>query len=609
MQLSEFYVRNHSLGAEYGISVLFSLVEEGDSNGFLFPDNENCIIIPGYSFMNSRPGNNKMWNYSLHRLFKSDTLTNTMSVEILDRWDGTLFVMDYEELSIDDKLSILDTIFELSHESIREIDAYNDAHTEKAILIQTGEKYSVDGFVQLLKNNLGIDQLDFSEKNIKETLSVGSGYRIVIDLSAIDTEYNKIILESYTTKDHVYWVTVYGDLPHEKITGIPVELFGFKAFLLSQREEDKQRCNRYCIIEHHLNSIEVEAVSFFIANLQRKYSHLFRFSLFDIFNDIYHSKFAKNKSIYSKTLASLPKSFKRDFTSRLLENIPLSDPTNSLDDIINCFGDIIKSQLTIWSVYRHFNIIVCFLSSNLRPAIQADAIRLFDGNVRFYFEKNADYSKTPDIDLESHEEGTSAYTSLNINITKIINYYHGERDILSLFDRNDNTSVWNYYPLKAFGPEYSFDNDTFEIEDYDDDDGKYRSFHVDYPVESIPNGTELLCSTEYENMKSEKSVEAFLRNLTSTLTIEEIHESTIAEKKDSNGFYRTIIQLPNFTHLYRTITLLYKDRRMIEAIMLRGIKLETIAKNHSGIFLGLPSTVIIFNKDYLMNDNLILGII
>ena len=81
--------------------------------------------------------------------------------------------------------------------------------------------------------------------------------------------------------------------------------------------------------------------------------------------------------------------------------------------------------------------------------------------------------------------------------------------------------------------------------------------------------------------------------------LEERDATIITENKELDGGMSTRIELPDFKHKYRTITLTYHDKDHIEGIVLSGVKLSEIADSFTGTFLGLPVTLTMEKTDSL----------
>ena len=332
----------------------------------------------------------------------------------------------------------------------------------------------------------------------------------------------------------------------------------------------------------------------------------------DVFNDVFSTvTIAAECPDYSSVLAGLPAEFKEDFCRRLLDDIPLSSSDLDLNRLTRLFGEIVKNRLITLPYYRHFCVILNLLNSELRKYIKHDCINHLTGDCFLYADEDPDYSAGADIKIHSFEgygkkgvtnlAGTIGVTSLTIHEEKLWSLV-GE-DCFSILDNlanpDFNSSFLAAEPIKEFLWWGSIGGASFlpRFPNILNEDGSRFISGVYDIKERVPSNSFL--NRKSSSPISEKGVARFMDQLCRQLSIAERETTIITENREKDDEMSTVIELPNFKHYYKTITLTYHDQEHIEGIMLSGVKLYEIANSYSGSFLGFHVALMMERTDSL----------
>ena len=521
-------------------------------------------------------------------------------------------ILPFDDLANEDKFEFINELLELDEQVIKNTDHNNDSLSNKELHIEKGDKFSVDSFVWTIKCMAGL----FADLKVYQTLSWSYEARTVIEIPGGlrgMAGVNKIVVDSDRDKEHIKWISLYGDFKEDEDDTIPRLLFGeYNVFLHYIDQKDGEQKLDYRVIENHLNSIEKEAVRHFIAFIKKEYGDLFRLNIEDVFNDVFPTvTVAEEYPNYLSVLAGLPAEFKEDFCRRLLDDIPLSSSDLDLNRLTRLFGEIVQNRLITLPYYRHFCVILNLLNSELRKYIKHDGINHLTGTCFLYADEEPDYSAGADIQIDSYERyGKKGVTNLTgtIGITHLI--IHEEKlkccvgeDCLSILDNLANPDFGSSFlaaePLKEFLWWGSIGGASFlpRFPNKLDEDG-CRFISVEYEIkERVPSNSFL--NHKPSSPVSEKGVARFMDQLCRQLSIVERETTIVTENREKDGELSTVIELPNFKHYYKTITLTYHDKEHIEGVMLSGVKLYEIANSYSGSFLGFHVTLIMERTDSL----------
>lgn len=613
MKLYDFWSSVHGRMPEIGLDALKSFIPIGDKEGYAFPiEGAGRIYVTGDSFcQKTKSGSlidilhigSQQHSYSFRRLFYCDCFPGRLCAEIYDHWDGVLNIVPFDELAHRDKYDFINELCMLNEEVINDIDQYNDSHSNKTLRIEKSDKYSVDSFVRRVRAAAGL----FAELKVYQTLTRDYEARTVIEVPGAlrgMEGIKKIVVDSDREKEHIKWIYLYGELNEDEDNTIPrLLLEEYHTILHSIGREDGERRLMYSVIENHLNSIEKDAFRHFIAHIKEEYGSLFRLDIENVFVDVCDvDSVVKELPGYSYVLSNLPAKFKEGFSKRLIEDIPLTSSQLDINALTHLFGEIVQNRLITLPYYKHYNIILNLLDSELCKYIKHDAINQLSGSCILYTDEEPDYSKGEDILVDTVEiNEQKGATILNINEKKLRSLV-GEECLKYLDDLANpdfNSTFLAKEPLKEFlwwgdiGPA-SFSPDVpNELNEYG-----YRLISVEYPIiERVPS------SSFFDFTPSapipEKGVASFCNILCNLLSIDECKATIITETKEPDGSMSTRIELPNFKHGYRTITLTYHDCDHIEGIVLNGIKLYEIANSFAGSFLGFPVELIMEQTDSL----------
>ena len=611
MKLFDFWSSFHGRMPEIGLEALNSFIPIGDKEGFAFPiEGDGRIFVGGETFYQKPKSDSlkdilrlgrQQHSYSFRRLFYCDVFPDRLCAEIYDHWEGVLNILPFDDLAHRDRYDFINELFMLNEDAIKDIDQYNDTLTDKALCIDKSDKYTVDSFLRRVKSAAGL----FADLKVYQTLTWGYEARTVIEVpgSLKGMEgVHKIVVNSDREKEHINWIFLYGDFEEDEDNTIPRLLFDeYNVFLKAIDQEDGEQRLQYFVIENHLSSIERDAFRCFISYIKKEYGRLFRLDIEDVFKDVFDAdSVVKELPGYSTILANLPAIFKEDFCKRLIDDIQLSKTDLDLNELTRLFGEIAQNRLITLPYYRHYSVILNLLNSELRKYIKCDAVNHLTGSCLLYTDEEPDYSDE-DIFIDSgegHEQ--KGCTMLNINEVKLRGIV-GEECLGILNDLANpdfNSSFLAQEPLKEFlwwgeiGPANFIPGFPNEL-----NEGGYRFISVEYPlIEKVPSNSFLSFKP---SSLAEKGVASFMDRLCREVRLEERDATIITENKELDGGMSTRIELPDFKHKYRTITLTYHDKDHIEGIVLSGVKLSEIADSFTGTFLGLPVTLTMEKTDSL----------
>ena len=526
-----------------------------------------------------------------------------------------LSILPFDDLASEDKFEFINELLMLDEQVIKNTDHYNDSLSNKEfneLNIEKGDKYSVDSFVRTIRCAAGL----FADLKVYQTLSWSYEARTVIEIPGGlrgMAGVNKIVVDSDRDKEHIKWIFLYGDLKEDEDNTIPRLLFGeYNVFLHYIGQKDGEQMLEYRVIENHLNSIETDAFRHFIARLKKEYGELFRLDIEEVFNDVFSADtVVVERPDYSSVLANLPAEFKEDFSKRLLDDIPLSNSNLSLYKLTRLFGEIVQNRLITLPFYRHYCVILNLLNSELRKYIKCDGVNHLTGTCFLYADEEPDYSAGSDIQIDSYEgygkngvtnlDGRIGVTNLTIDEEKLRSCV-GE-ECLSILDNlsnpDFNSSFLAAEPLKEFLWWGEVGRASFlpSFPNKLNDEG-IRFIAVEYDIkERVPSNSFL--NHNPSPPVSEKGVARFMDQLCKQLSLAERETTIVTENREKDDEMSTVIELPDFMHYYKTITLTYHDQEHIEGIMLSGVKLYEIANSFSGSFLGFHVTLIMERTDSL----------
>ena len=612
-KLLDFWSSIRGCMPEVGLDALKTFVPIGDKEGFVFPiEGDGRIYISGGTFC-KKPKSDSLKNilnnglqqhsYSFRRLFYCDCFPGRLCAEIYDHWDGVLNIVPFDELARRDQYDFINELCMFNEEVIKGIDHYNDSQSNKTLRIDKSDKYSVDSFVWRVRAAAGL----FADLKVYQTLTRDFEVRTVIEVPRTlrgMEGVKKIVVISDRGKEHIRWIYLYGDVTEDEDNTIPrLLLEEYSVILHGIDHEDGEQRLQYCVIENHLNSIEKDAFRCFMAHIKEEYGHLFRLDIEKVFNDVFEAdSVVKELPGYTSALASIPAKFKEDFSKRLIEDIPLSNSNLDKNELTRLLGEIVQNRLITLPYYKHFNIILNLLNSELSKYLKHDAVNQLSGSCDFYTDDEPDYSTGGELSIDTGEShNRNGFTLLVVNEEKLRGCVGEECSyLIDDFGNPDfNETFLAREPLKQFlwwgkiGHATSSPAFPNEL-----NDGGCRFISAEYPIKEIVISNSFLDYTHSPN-NSKNGLLFLMNQLCSLLSIEEQESTIVTEGEDQNGELSTRIELPNYKHNYKTITLTYHDKNHIEAIVLNGIKLNEIANSYSGSFLGIPSALIMEQTDTL----------